>query len=802
MEVESFRELVLQATGGHHGPYPWQEKVAAEGLPDVISVETGGGKTEGAFLSWLWLRRFHSDLSVRAATPHWLILCLPLRVLTLQVENLVQGWLANLGLGKEVTVHAVMGGREDGRGDSLRRHPQSDAVVIGTVDMLLSRALNRGYAMGRFGWPIDFGLLHNGCHWVFDEVQLLGPALPTSRQLDAFRRDIGTALPSRSTWMSATVNEDAMLTVDNPEIGRIVRLGGADREGALRRRLDAVRRVEHVAVDPKRRAKDLAHALVKAHRPGTLTLAVVNTVKAARSLWAETTRAAGDDVPITLLHSRYRPPERRRKVAEALGPVPDTGRIVVSTQVVEAGVDLSADTMLTEAAPWPSVVQRAGRCNRDGEAAGARLLWVEPDRPEPYLPADVAASVAALNHLEGADVTATSLRQLAVATTPHVHPVLRRSDLIGLFDTAPDLSGNDVDVAPYIRVADDLDVYVAWRDLPDGRPSPDDPPPVADELCPVPVGKDLQELSTRNPLYYFDHIEGAWNLASSTRLRPGMRLIADADRGGYDPQVGWDPSSTKPVIPFDADDGSDEDNSDPEQTIGSDNRSFTGVWVGLERHLGDVESVATNLLRALEPGGLSAGAGEAAVMAARLHDVGKAHEVFQDTLVGSAGDDVERSLADAGRPWAKSGGPRRPRHSRKYFRHELASALMLLGDGSSALEGVEDPDLVRYLVAAHHGRIRMGIRSLPDEAEGSILGVHHGDKVPPIKIPGGTLPGTTLSLEVAGLGRTDSGLRSWAETSWNLLDRYGPFRLAFLEAIVRLADWTASDTEAKGQSDL
>ena len=66
--------------------------------------------------------------------------------------------------------------------------PERPAILIGTQDMLLSRALMRGYGMGRFGWPIDFGLLHTDTLWVFDEVQLMGAGLATSAQLEAFRR--------------------------------------------------------------------------------------------------------------------------------------------------------------------------------------------------------------------------------------------------------------------------------------------------------------------------------------------------------------------------------------------------------------------------------------------------------------------------------------------------------------------------------------------------------------------------------------------------------------------------------------
>ena len=64
------------------------------------------------------------------------------------------------------------------------------AILIGTQDMLLSRALNRGYAAGRARWPLEFGLLNNDCLWAFDEIQLMDTGLATSLQLDAWRRSL------------------------------------------------------------------------------------------------------------------------------------------------------------------------------------------------------------------------------------------------------------------------------------------------------------------------------------------------------------------------------------------------------------------------------------------------------------------------------------------------------------------------------------------------------------------------------------------------------------------------------------
>jgi len=801
--VTSFKQMAKTASG--HEPYPWQSRVAAGGLPELLAVETGAGKTAGVVLPWLWRRRFHPDVAIRAAAPHWLVFCLPLRVLVEQVETDVRGWLDRLGLTEMVPLHVAMGGREDAR-DPWRLHPERDAIVLGTVDMLISRALNRGYGASRFSWPIDYGLFNNGTHWIFDEVQLLGPALATGRQLQGLRRTLQTALPTSSTWMSATVDPPALRTVDNPTLTTILTLTDQDRaDERLAIRLSATKTVQQIEVDPgeKHRSAVLARELVARHRPGTLSLAVLNTVRTAREIHAEVIRQIGD-VPVTLLHSRFRPGDRRERVDEVLADL-DTagpGRVVVSTQVVEAGVDLSAATLLTEAAPWPSIVQRAGRCNRDGLTEGAVLLWAESMKnTAPYEEADVAATTVALKGLEGIACTASSMRELDVDVVRQVHALLRRDDLLGLFDTAPDLSGNDIDIAPFIRVTDELDLQMAWRPLEGVRPSSEQPTPTADELCPVPAGKEIRELAREGGLWRLDHLgrgQHTWVRLTPGDVRPGIVVLADSSDGGYSPAQGWDPTLHDPVPEVGL--STPSGLVDVEEALGDDPVTYApGAWVTLHDHLRDVEAEVRTIFGSLAPSGLAAGMTEAAAVAGRLHDVGKAHQVFQDTMQRSA-PESDRTNRAAGGPWAKSGGPHRPRHSPPFFRHELASALALLGDGKGALRGVAEPELVVYLVAAHHGRIRLGIRSVPQEENGRVLGITDGDPMPAVQIPGGELPPCRLSLAPVQLGKAADGALSWTGRALALLERddIGPFRLSYLEAIVRLADWRASAAAEAG----
>ena len=52
-----------------------------------------------------------------------------------------------------------------------------------------------------------------------------------------------------------------------------------------------------------------------------------------------------------------------------------------------------------------------------------------------------------------------------------------------------------------------------------------------------------------------------------------------------------------------------------------------------------------------------------------------------------------------------------------------------------------------------------------------------------------------LDLSIARIGLDKNGRRSWLERSLGLLEWLGPFRLAYLEAIMRVADMRASKKE-------
>jgi CRISPR-associated endonuclease/helicase Cas3 len=225
-----------------------------------------------------------------------------------------------------------------------------------------------------------------------------------------------------------------------------------------------------------------------------------------------------------------------------------------------------------------------------------------------------------------------------------------------------------------------------------------------------------------------------------------------------------------------------------EDAFGADSASVTQrAWVSLQRHSEETREQAGALAGVLRPR-LPAGAAEAAVTAAYLHDAGKAYPTWQNALCDLAPAERVDEIT-AGRPWAKSGSDKPLRFAGDLpFRHELASLLLVDGPLRSLLDRAPEPALARYLILAHHGKLRLQVREPADATVGSLLGLRHGETAPVPAVFG--LPPAELSIDLDQFSL--GGDRSWTRDALALRDRYGPFILAYLETLVRVADWRAS----------
>ena len=192
--------------------------------------------------------------------------------------------------------------------------------------------------------------------------------------------------------------------------------------------------------------------------------------------------------------------------------------------------------------------------------------------------------------------------------------------------------------------------------------------------------------------------------------------------------------------------------------------------VFLDVHSGHMEKAVRELAAGLE-NKLKA----AFEVAAKFHDYGKVDVRYQAWLLG--GDRMAAQYAP--KPIAKSGHvPVRSQQAVELprgFRHELLSLLF----AERAVEAkVETRDLTLHLVASHHGRCRPFAPVVPDEnAECASYG---GISI------------CRQEREEKQASEIDSGV---PDRFWKLTRKYGWWGLAYLEALFRLADWSASEKE-------
>ena len=180
--------------------------------------------------------------------------------------------------------------------------------------------------------------------------------------------------------------------------------------------------------------------------------------------------------------------------------------------------------------------------------------------------------------------------------------------------------------------------------------------------------------------------------------------------------------------------------------------------------------------------------------AANLHDIGKVDERFQAMLRRADRTDAWLLAGVAPGVLAKSDGVPQTQAQRRQardraglpmgFRHEMLS--VQLAELSAQLPADETlRDLVLHLVAAHHGRARPFAPVVPD------------DELPAVEVKGVALS-QEQRRQLTPAHRLDSGI---AERFWTLTRRFGWWGLAYLEAVLRLADQQASAAEDAGTYD-
>ena len=231
------------------------------------------------------------------------------------------------------------------------------------------------------------------------------------------------------------------------------------------------------------------------------------------------------------------------------------------------------------------------------------------------------------------------------------------------------------------------------------------------------------------------------------------------------------------------------------ETDGSDvSSSLIGVPLTLLEHSRDVAVMAERYAHSLGVDDLS----RAFATAGFLHDVGKLDKRFQVFLHG--GDQIRQAM-NAHSPLAKS--IQSPRNSQdivrirersgypKGTRHELLSLALM--ESHPEVDQIPNVELIKHLVATHHGWCRA---IPPHQEEGEVqTSSLNLETFQPSDNAGnegseqaGPYPLQDITLEAKSNHQLDHIGSGIADRFWSLTRTYGWYGLAWLEAVLRLAD--------------
>lgn len=710
--------------------------------------------------------------------------------------------------------------------------PSRPAIICGTVDMIGSRLLFSGYGVGFKAKPLHAGFLGQDVLLVHDEAHLepafqeLIKAIQIEQdrckefrkfhvmELTATTRSGGEVFPNAEEWKD---NES------HPEV---------------RRRITAKKKLTlHQVGDGKDAVPEKIADLAKQHKEsGAAVLIFVRTLEDVKKV-CDRLISKKDGVPADRVQQltgtmrglerdalaerdpvfmRFLPEKNRNPKVE-----PTQGAVyLVCTSAGEVGIDISADHMVCDLSTFESMAQRFGRVNRygDGDARIDMVCPLKLDEKDKL----TLARLATLDLLAALDGDASpkavgallasltqEQREAAFAPDPIILPATDiLFDAWALTSIRERMPGRPP-VEPYLHGISEWqppETFVAWREEVEiiagdllGQYSPTD---LLDEY-PLKPQEVLQDRSDR----VFKHLE---TLAKRHGEKPAWLMD---DRGEVDPMTLGDLVDKKrkdringctvllpPSIDglanglFDgtselADDVSDIPlphpdaririwSNDPKRAsktagmrrvktivVDTDEEEESRRWEWFERfpeeggrtsqksvrwdtHVSDVVIHAKQIIGDLP---LPQEIANAIILAAELHDHGKQREQFQVTLGNRKYPEL--LLAKSGR-----GGARLP----EPFRHEFASVLDAQVNTQFSSLNKKIQDLVLHLIAAHHGRARP-----------------HFDLDEAFDPERSAADAESLAIETP---------RRFAR----LQRKYGRWGLAYLESILRAADWAAS----------
>lgn len=434
-------------------------------------------------------------------------------------------------------------------GDTSREHtwwrPVGCSVITGTMTQIVSRVLYRGVGESAGQRSLSAAVLGQDAVRFLDEPHLMTHAVHALRE----QGKLVQFKAPHTVVLGATVPESMrsgdVYTAHTPESQRwrpldIVTLPGAV-ESAL--------------------AKEIAQQAIKHHHRDDMgeVVVIVSTTKLAKEVQKNISKKKIDTLLVT---SHVRGYDRKN-----IGALPKKDKIVIATQTLEVGVDYDAYTIISDLAPLPSLIQRAGRAGRHDAKRDARVVVVTSDKPlkgqeAVYGVKPLGATLKVLN----SDIE--SFDDITITDAQYDDTWVPESRKVTLDDKMADLLFDVRSPAPweaYLRgpeYRESASVSILWRDQPELI---GDVPASALEKIDLPLYSFLLALTGKSTeisdvdgvlettgLGHLS-VEGAYRVIQSGRtsvelidkdnyrnIKPGDTIVLPTSAGMYSPETGFD----------------------------------------------------------------------------------------------------------------------------------------------------------------------------------------------------------------------------------------------------------------------
>ncbi len=342
-------------------------RLAAERKPGMftLTVPTGGGKTLASLRFSLHHARIHGLDRVIYVIPYTSIIDQNADVVRRILEPADNG----VDPGSIVLEHHSNLTPDEQTWRAKMMSENWDAPVIFTTSVQLLESL---FGAGTRGARRMHQLARSVI--IFDEVQ----TVPV-RCVHMFNNAINFLVEHCGSSVVLCTATQPLLTAVDPKKGAARSRPEDEIIPDVRRFFDALKRTE---ILPRQKAggwtdAEVADLAAKEISESGSCLVIVNTRKAARSLYEVSSPRA--DAPTFHLSTSMCPAHRRERFAKIRKYLSDGKPVLcISTQLVEAGVDIDFGAVIRHVAGLDSIAQAAGRCNRNGCRDLGRVHIINP----------------------------------------------------------------------------------------------------------------------------------------------------------------------------------------------------------------------------------------------------------------------------------------------------------------------------------------------------------------------------------------------------------------------------------------